>query len=120
MKQYKTIAGPIELTASPDIGWEDTCKTAVKQYAAIIDAEAVGGWELLLIQQIAVKKWVFFTVIIGAIIGGALGMFVASEMRGVETPIGVLVGLLIGAVLGCLGLKKKSELFNMLVFVKDE
>ena len=52
MKQYKTIAGPIGLTISAKQKYAD----AVKQYAAIIDREAVGGWELKLIQKIFVQK----------------------------------------------------------------
>lgn len=50
--QYKTVAGPVGLTIS---GKEDY-STAVKQYAAIIDREAVGGWELAFIQEIPVTK----------------------------------------------------------------
>lgn len=52
MKQYKTVAGPIGLT----IGMKDSYADAVKQYASIIDREAVGGWELLMIQEIPVQK----------------------------------------------------------------
>ena len=52
MIQYKTVAGPIGLTIKKDDSYED----AVKQYAAIIDREAVGGWELLFIQEIPVVK----------------------------------------------------------------
>lgn len=50
--QYKTIAGPVGLTIKKKDSYED----AVRQYAAIIDREAVGGWELLCIQQIPVTK----------------------------------------------------------------
>ena len=52
MKQYKTIAGPVGLTISAKESYAD----AVKQYAAIIDREAVGGWTLDLIQEIPVQK----------------------------------------------------------------
>jgi hypothetical protein len=52
MAQYKTVAGPVELT----IDRKDSYETAVRQYAAIIDREAVGGWELDCIQQIPVTK----------------------------------------------------------------
>ena len=52
MKQYKTVAGPVMLVIKKNDSYED----AVKQYAAIIDREAVGGWELELIQQIPVYK----------------------------------------------------------------
>ena len=52
MKQYKTVAGPIALT----IGKKDSYESAVNQYAAIIDKEAVGGWELDCIQQIPVTR----------------------------------------------------------------
>lgn len=50
--QYKTVAGPIGLV----IKRADSYESAVKQYAAIIDREAVGGWELLCIQEIPVTK----------------------------------------------------------------
>lgn len=50
--QYKTVAGPIGLTISK----KDSYTEAVKQYAAIIDREAVGGWELVFIQEIPVVK----------------------------------------------------------------
>ena len=52
MVQYKTIAGPVGLTIKRKDSYED----AVKQYAAVIDREAVGGWELLFIQEIPVVK----------------------------------------------------------------
>ncbi len=50
--QYKTVAGPIGLVIKKDDSYAD----AVRQYAAIIDREAVGGWELLCIQEIPVTK----------------------------------------------------------------
>lgn len=50
--QYKTIAGPAALTITRKESYAD----AVKQYAAIIDREAVGGWELDCIEQIPVTK----------------------------------------------------------------
>lgn len=52
MVQYKTVAGPVGLT----IGSKDSYSDAVKQYAAIIDKEAVGGWKLDCIQEIPVTK----------------------------------------------------------------
>lgn len=52
MKQYKTVAGPIGLTISAKENYAD----AVKQYANIINNEAAGGWELVLIQEIPVQK----------------------------------------------------------------
>ena len=52
MVQYKTVAGPVGLTISKSDSYAD----AVKQYAAIIDREAVGGWKLDCIQQIPVTK----------------------------------------------------------------
>ena len=52
MKQYKTVAGPVGLTITRKESYAD----AVKQYAAIIDREAVGGWELDCIQQIPVTR----------------------------------------------------------------
>lgn len=50
--QYKTVAGPVGLT----IGSKDSYDKAVRQYAEIIQQEAVGGWELAFIQQIPVIK----------------------------------------------------------------
>jgi len=126
MKQYKTIAGPIELKfkagelkASEGEGYAN----AVKQYAAIIDAEAVGGWELHLIQQITVKKLVRHTVIIGAILGVVLGLVVGgmlSDRYDDFTAAGFFLGGMIGAGFGCLGIKYVAQYFNMLVFVKDK
>ena len=116
MKEYKTIAGPIGLEAKIGEDYE----TAVKKYAAIIDAEAVGGWELLLIQQIPVKKWVYLTLIIGAIVGALVGAIVGSALLRDGGTGGFFVGLIAGAGLGCVGLKKETEVFNMLVFVKDK
>ena len=52
MAQYKTVAGPVGLTISK----KDSYTEAVKQYAAIIDREAVGGWKLDCIQEIPVTK----------------------------------------------------------------
>lgn len=52
MVKYKTVAGPVGLTITRKESYAD----AVKQYAAIIDREAVGGWELDCIQQIPVTK----------------------------------------------------------------
>lgn len=52
MAQYKTVAGPVGLT----IGSKDSYDRAVRMYADIIDREAVGGWELDLIQQIPVTR----------------------------------------------------------------
>ena len=52
MIQYKTVAGPIGLT----IERKESYASAVKQYAAIIDREAVGGWKLHCIEQIPVTK----------------------------------------------------------------
>lgn len=50
--QYKTVAGPVGLT----IGNKDSYDVAVRQYADIIQREAVGGWELAFIQEIPVSK----------------------------------------------------------------
>ena len=52
MIQYKTVAGPIELTITRKESYAD----AVRQYAAIIDREAKGGWKLDCIQQVPVTK----------------------------------------------------------------
>lgn len=50
--QYKTVAGPVGLK----IGSKDSYDKAVRTYADIIEKEAVGGWELYLIQEIPVVK----------------------------------------------------------------
>ena len=52
MAQYKTVAGPVGLTISRN----DSYSEAVKQYADIINREAVGGWKLDCIQEIPVTK----------------------------------------------------------------
>lgn len=52
MAQYKTVAGPVGLT----IGSKDSYDKAVRAYADIIQREAVGGWELAMIQEIPVYK----------------------------------------------------------------
>lgn len=52
MAQYKTVAGPVGLT----IGKKDSYEKAVRSYADIIEKEAVGGWELFMIQEIPVFK----------------------------------------------------------------
>ena len=52
MAKYKTVPGPVGLT----IKKKDSYETAVKQYAAIIDREAVGGWRLDCIQRVPVTK----------------------------------------------------------------
>jgi len=114
MKQYKTIGGPIGLKAQTGEDYE----TAVKQYAKIIDDEAVGGWALHLIQQISVKKLSYITVIIGAVLGAVLGVIVGDMWS--DSASGFFLGLLVGGGVGCLGLKYKDVLFNMLIFVKDE
>ena len=50
--QYKTVAGPAGLR----ISGKDVYADAVKQYAAIINQEAVDGWKLDCIQEIPVTK----------------------------------------------------------------
>ena len=51
-KQYKTVAGPTVVTVSR----KDSYDSGVKQYAAIIDRETVGGWKLDSIYEIPVTK----------------------------------------------------------------
>jgi len=122
MAQYKTIAGPIGLQVQSGEDYE----YAVKKYAAIIDAEAVGGWELHLIQQIAVKKWLWYTVIIGAVLGAILGFVIVKNMGGRGGPSeeaifgGLFIGAAIGAILGCFGIRNVTEFFNMLIFVNRD
>ena len=52
MAQYKTVAGPVGLTISKN----DSYSEAVRQYADIINREAVDGWKLHCIQEIPVTK----------------------------------------------------------------
>ena len=52
MIQYKSVPGPVGLT----INRNEDYASAVKQYAAIIDREAVGGWEFECIRKIPVTK----------------------------------------------------------------
>ena len=52
MAMYKTVAGPVGLTISKN----DSYYEAVKQYADIINREAVDGWKLDCIQEIPVTK----------------------------------------------------------------
>jgi hypothetical protein len=139
MKQYKTIAGPVTLKykangisgselgglrASDGEGYDST----VRQYAKTIDKEAVGGWELLLIQQVTVKKLAYNSVFIGAIIGAVLTLILVGYSGGriwldglrIDYWGGFFLGAIFGALFGCLRIKYVSEVFNMLVFVKDE
>jgi len=126
MKQYKTIAGPVAVTLPPNGGGplnpsEKDCKIGVRQYAKIIDAEAVGGWELLLIQSITVKKLVFLSVYIGAALCAVLGAILFPALiYEIEGFGGFMLGALLGAGFGCLGIKQATQNFNMLVFVKDD
>ena len=114
MKEYKTIAGPVGLMAKSGEDYE----SAVKLYAAIIDAEAVGGWELHLIQQITVSKWVYLPVIIGAIVGAIVGGVIGGQFG--SGGGGFFLGAIAGAGIGCSGLRKAEEFFNMLIFTKDK
>ena len=52
--QYKTVAAPVgyEIKAGDPKG----CEKAVAQYADLIQKEAVGGWELDMIQSIPVTE----------------------------------------------------------------
>jgi hypothetical protein len=93
MAQYKTVAGPIGLV----IEASDSYEAAVKQYAAVIDREAVGGWKLFTIQEIEVTK---------------------------KPPKSGCLGGLISLLLIKIGLKQapraETVTFNMLVFVKED
>jgi len=122
MTQYKSIAGPIGLTAEKNEDYED----AVKKYAAIIDENAVGGWELMWIQQIPVTKLkvniggVIGVAAICAAIGGAIGAANSGYGNFMMNTIGIaLVGGVIGTVIGINVCKDKFiEFFNMLIFSK--
>lgn len=122
MTQYKSIAGPIGLTAESGQDYED----AVKKYAAIIDENAVGGWELLWIQQIPVTKLkvnvsgaIGVTAICAAICA-AIGASTAGYRDLMSGIIGgVFIGGIIGAIIGTNVCKDKLvEFFNMLIFAK--
>lgn len=52
--QYKTVAAPVGLTIKA--GDPAGCSKAVAQYADVIQKEAVGGWELDMIQSIPVEE----------------------------------------------------------------
>ena len=52
MIQYKSVPGPVGITISKN----DDYASAVKQYAAIIDREAVGGWKFECIRKLPVTK----------------------------------------------------------------
>ena len=132
MKQYKTIAGPVSLKIPAKIGGLPAqgggfvYGNAVRQYAHIIDTEAVGGWELLLIHQIEIKKLVYYTVLIGAALGAVFGVIlfpIVMDACCCDTILyrfgGFFLGALLGALLGSPGIRSIKELFNMLVFVKD-
>jgi hypothetical protein len=122
MTQYKSIAGPIGLTAESGEDYE----IAVKRYATIIDENAVGGWELLWIQQIPVTKLkvniggLLGVAVICAAIGAAIGASAAGYrelMNGIIA--GIVLGGFAGAVIGGLVCKSKViEFFNMLIFAK--
>jgi len=123
MAKYKTIAGPIGLTVTGDTSYAD----AVRQYAAIIDAETIGGWELLLIEQIPVTKHKLNIrgMITVALIGAAVGFFMGNFMGGSNFYRGglsfeyVAIGAILGAITGAiLSRTKVTEHFNMLVFEK--
>jgi len=124
MTQYKSIAGPIGLTAEKGQDYDD----AVKKYAAIIDENAVGGWELLWIQQIPVTKLkvniggLIGVAAIVAVIGAAIGSLDRSVLGSSGSIIrGVVIGGIIGAVIGSKICKiKVVEFFNMLIFAKKD
>jgi len=101
---------------------------AVKRYAAIIDENAVGGWELMWIQQIPVTR---YKVNIGGVVGvavilAAIGAAIGAAAAGYgELMSGISGGGFIGGIGGILiGVKfckeKVAEFFNMLIFAKKE
>jgi len=119
--QYKTIAAPVGLIAESGQDYEN----AVKKYAAIIDAEAVGGWELHWIQQIPVMKITrniggilgFFAI--AAVLGFALGAMGGGRNYMVNAMTYAVIGGFIGAGIGYAACKNKVvEFFNMLIFKK--
>ena len=117
MAKYKTVAGPAELWASGGADYEE----AVIEYSRMINYEAFGGWKLHLIHKITVKKRRYYTIVIGAILGAILGGFFGSMGGGTDSAVFLgFVGLIVGILLGFLVSPTTSELFNMLVFVKDD
>jgi hypothetical protein len=116
MTQYKTIAGPVGLEVKRGEDYDGT----VKKYAAIIDQNAVGGWELLWIQQIPVTKVTtnIFALLGVAAIGAAVGYAMGGWNNGVAF---AAMGGLIGAGIGAAAFQNRAvEFFNMLVFAKKE
>ena len=118
MAQYKTIAGPIGLEAESGQDYE----AAVKKYAAIIDAEAVGGWELQWIQMIPVTKLTnnISAMLALAAVGAIIGAVAGADFRGPNMGAGFM-GLMAGGAIGLFACKNKAiEFFNMLVFAKKD
>ena len=119
MTQYKTIAGPIGVKVERGEDYEEV----VKRYAAIVDAEAVGGWDLSWIQQIPViKVTTDFNGVMGlAVIGAVLGYVSQMGVRGESAVAIAICGAVIGGAIGYTICKKNAiEWFNMLVFAKKE
>jgi apolipoprotein N-acyltransferase len=99
----------------------------VKKYAAIIDENAVGGWELMWIQQIPVTKkkvnilGVIGVTLIGLMIGGAIAAVATSSPS--ERMGNIILFAVAGGVSGvAIGFeaytKMVTEFFNMLIFAK--
>jgi hypothetical protein len=119
MTQYKTIAGPVGLEVQFGQDYEDT----VKKYAAIIEAEAVGGWELTWIQQIpVVKKIINISGVIAlAVLGAVIGFYMGLDPYRGLNPVTILVSAVLFTVIGCVACKNRViEWFNMLIFSKKD
>ena len=116
MAQYKTVAGPAELWAKRESDREEV----VEAYAQIINYEAFGGWKLHLIHQIPVKRRRYYTIVIGAILGIIIGLFITSGGSDAVQTMGLIVGAVLGIILGLLASYTTTIHFNMLVFVKDD
>ena len=115
MAKYKTIAGPVELHADGGLPG-----MTVGEYARIINAEAVDGWELHLIEQVSVRsKGSYYPAIAGAIIGIIIG-WIGADFVGLNEGLGLLIGGAVGALLGFSSIKTTSTLFNMLIFVNND
>lgn len=52
--QYKTVAAPVGLTIKA--GDANGCAKAVAKYSELIQKEAVGGWELDMIESVPVTE----------------------------------------------------------------
>lgn len=58
--QYKTVLGPLGMKITKNDSYDE----AMKEYAAILNREAVGGWRLVQIQELCMMKKYYIKCII--------------------------------------------------------